>query len=101
MVDSNKLIQQQFGTHANDYVTSEVHAQGQSLARLIDLTHPQKDWLVLDNSTGAGHTALLFAPHVARVIACDLTPQMLEVARKLANERGIANVDFKPADAHL
>jgi ubiquinone/menaquinone biosynthesis C-methylase UbiE len=100
MDDPNALIQQQFGAHANDYITSQVHAQGQSLQRLVELTQPKRDWLVLDVSTGAGHTALTFAPHVARVIACDLTPQMLDAARKLANERGIANVDFKPADAH-
>jgi len=98
--DPNKLIQQQFGAHANDYVTSQVHAQGESLQRLVELTRPQRSWLVLDVSTGAGHTALTFAPHVARVIACDLTPQMLDAARKLANKRAVANVEFRPADAH-
>lgn len=100
MDDPNKLIQEQFGAHANDYVTSQVHAQGKSLARLVELTQPKKDWLVLDVSTGAGHTALTFAPLVAQVIACDLTPEMLDAARKLANERGITNIEFKPADAH-
>ena len=100
MDDPNALIRRQFGAHADKYTTSAVHAQGQSLQRLLDLTQPKQDWIVLDVSTGAGHTALTFAPHVARVIACDLTPQMLDAARKLANERGIANIDFKPADAH-
>ena len=100
MDERNKLIQQQFGTHASDYATSAVHAQGPSLARLIELTQPQSDWLVLDVSTGAGHTALAFAPRVARVIASDLTPQMLDEARKLAKERDIANLEFEPADAH-
>ena len=96
----SKTVQQQFGAHANEYATSAVHAQGASLARLVELTQPQRDWLVLDVSTGAGHTALTFAPHVARVIATDLTPQMLDEARKLALEREIANVEFRPADAH-
>ena len=96
----SKTVQQQFGAHANEYATSAVHAQGASLARLVELTQPQRDWLVLDVSTGAGHTALTFAPHVARVVATDLTPQMLDEARKLAQEREIANVEFKPADAH-
>ncbi len=100
MDDSNKRIQQQFGTHADKYVTSDVHAKGESLARLVELTHPQANWQVLDVSTGAGHTALTFAPKVARVVACDLTPQMLDAAQKLAKERSITNVEFKPADAH-
>jgi ubiquinone/menaquinone biosynthesis C-methylase UbiE len=99
MDDTNRLIQQQFGAHANDYVTSAIHAQGESLARLVKLTQPQRNWRVLDVSTGAGHTALAFAPHVARVIACDLTPEMLDAARALAKERGIMNIEFKPADA--
>ncbi|MDE3090851.1 MAG: class I SAM-dependent methyltransferase [Chloroflexota bacterium] len=99
MDDSKKLIQQQFGAHANEYATSAVHAQGESLARLLELTKPQRDWVVLDVSTGAGHTALAFAPHVARVIAIDLTPPMLDAARKLARERGVMNIEFKPADA--
>src|SRR5450759_419587 len=99
MNDSDKLIQQQFGAHASGYATSAVHAQGASLARLVELTQPQRDWMVLDVSTGAGHTALAFAPRVARVIASDLTPQMLDAARKLASGRGITNIEFKPADA--
>ncbi len=99
MDDPNRLIQQQFGAHADEYATSTVHAQGPSLARLVDLTNPQPDWVVLDVSTGAGHTALMFAPRVARVVATDLTPEMLEVAHKLAGDRGITNMEFRPADA--
>lgn len=100
MDDTNRLIRDQFGANADKYAISAVHAQGTSLQRLIDLTNPQPAWHALDVSTGAGHTALAFAPHVAEVIACDLTPQMLDAARKLANERGITNIDLKPADAH-
>jgi ubiquinone/menaquinone biosynthesis C-methylase UbiE len=100
MDNSNQLIQRQFGAHAEQYATSTVHARGASLARLVELTQPRQDWIVLDVSTGAGHTALTFAPRVARVIAVDLTPQMLDTARRLAHERGITNIEFKPADAH-
>ncbi len=100
MDDPNDLIQQQFGANADKYATSVIHAKGASLARLVDLTQPRRDWLVLDVSTGAGHTALTFAPRVARVVACDLTSQMLHAAERLANERGIANIEFKSADAH-
>ena len=100
MKDSTQLIQQQFGAHADEYAASAVHARGESLARLVELTQPQPGWRALDVSTGAGHTALAFAPHVAHVVAVDLTPQMLETARKLATERGITNIEFEPADAH-
>jgi ubiquinone/menaquinone biosynthesis C-methylase UbiE len=99
MSDGGDLVRRQFGAHAADYVTSTVHAQGESLARLVELTNPQATWLVLDVSTGAGHTALAFAPHVAHVVATDITPQMLEAARMLAQERRLTNVEFRPADA--
>jgi ubiquinone/menaquinone biosynthesis C-methylase UbiE len=100
MDDSTHLIQNQFGANADKYATSAVHARGESLARLVELTQPQSEWTMLDVSTGAGHTALAFAPHVKHVAAVDLTPQMLDTARKLARERGITNIAFEPADAH-
>jgi ubiquinone/menaquinone biosynthesis C-methylase UbiE len=42
---------------------------------------------------------LAFAPHVARVIASDLTAEMLVEAAKLAKAKGFANMDTAPADA--
>ncbi|MBI3741577.1 MAG: methyltransferase type 11, partial [Chloroflexi bacterium] len=83
MSESNAVIRKQFGAHAADYATSATHAQGASLARLIELTDPQNNWTMLDVSTGAGHTAFTFALYVAKIIAVDLTPEMLEQARKL------------------
>jgi ubiquinone/menaquinone biosynthesis C-methylase UbiE len=65
----------------------------------VDLLRPEPAWTVLDVATGAGHTALAMAPHVARVIATDLTPEMLAETCRLATERGIANVETKLADA--
>ena len=71
------LVQQQFGAHAAAYATSTVHAKGASLGRLVELVKPQPHWQALDIATGAGHTAAAFAPHVARVVASDLTEEML------------------------
>lgn len=100
MDNSNKFIQRQFGAHADSYATSPTHAHGASLVRLVDLTQPGPDWLMLDVSTGAGHTALAFAHHVKGIIAIDLTGEMLSVASKLAAERGISNIEFRTGDAH-
>jgi ubiquinone/menaquinone biosynthesis C-methylase UbiE len=69
-----------------------VHAKGASLQRLVELTEPKPHWRVLDVATGAGHTALAFAPHVAKVTATDITEEMLREARKLAASRGLTNV---------
>jgi ubiquinone/menaquinone biosynthesis C-methylase UbiE len=86
------LAQQRFGAAAADYTTSEVHARGASLARLVALVQPEPHWRVLDVGTGAGHTALAFAPHVAKVTATDITAEMLAETRKLAASRGLENV---------
>src|SRR5688572_11157475 len=96
---NKELVQKQFGTHAEAYATSRVHAQGASLKRLVELIQPQADWQVLDVATAAGHTAYAFAPHVAHVVATDITPEMIPVAAKLAAEKGISNVTLESADA--
>ena len=97
--DAKARVQTQFGANAAKYSTSTVHAKGASLQRLVDLVKPQPTWSALDIATGAGHTALTFAPHVAKVIASDLTPEMLVEAAKLARDRGLANVTTAAADA--
>jgi SAM-dependent methyltransferase len=96
---NKSLVQDQFGAHAAAYVTSTVHAKGASLGRLVELVQPEKHWHALDVATGAGHTALAFAPHVASVIASDLTQPMLNEAVKLAAAKGIANLETALADA--
>ena len=96
---SKLLVQQQFGANAAAYATSVPHAKGASLARLVELVAPQPTWATLDIATGAGHAAAAFAPHVASVVASDVTPEMLAEAAKLAAARDLANMTTAPADA--
>ncbi len=93
------LSQQRFGVYAQNYVTSATHAKGADLDRLLELAQPQPHWRVLDVATGGGHTALKFAPHVARVVASDLTLQMLKAAKAHIAGKGLRNVEFKLAAA--
>lgn len=99
--DAAPSVQSQFGRAAADYATSEVHAKGESLARIVEMTAPQKTWEALDVATGAGHTAAIFAPHIASMIASDITDEMLQEAAKLANARRLPNIltARAPADA--
>lgn len=92
-------VRDAFTANADRYTDSEVHARGDSLGLLVERTQPERGWRVLDVATGAGHTAFAFAPHVAHVVATDLTPGMLERAEALARRRGLANVAFEVADA--
>jgi ubiquinone/menaquinone biosynthesis C-methylase UbiE len=98
-MDSKALSQERYTQYAQGYVTSKAHARGAELERLVEVARPQPGWVVLDVATGGGHTALVFAPHVARVVATDITPKMLEKAEAHITGQGATNVEFKPADA--
>ncbi len=92
------VVRRQFGQTAAHYRTSQVHARGVELDRMLALAHLRGDETVLDAGCGPGHTALAFAPHVGRVIAVDLSQEMLAEGRRLARERGIDNVEFRLGD---
>jgi len=96
---SKNRVRRQFSVSAEAYVTSEVHAKGASLGRLLEIIQPQPEWLVLDVATGAGHTAMAFAPHVQLIVAGDITTRMLELTRKMAGEKELTNVMPSAADA--
>jgi len=98
-MDAKDLVRSQFGRSAAAYATNDVHARGDSLGILVDLVRPAPEWNALDVATGAGHTALAMAEHVAHVVATDLTAEMLAETARLARERGLANLETKPADA--
>lgn len=97
--DPKALSQRQFGANAANYATSAVHARGASLGRLVELVEPQSDWRVLDIATAAGHTAFTMAEHTERVLATDLTAEMVALARDRAIELGATNVDVARTDA--
>lgn len=96
---AHERVMQTFAPNAEAYVTSESHAGGADLARLVELAAPQSTDHALDVSTGGGHTALALAPHVGRMVASDLTPRMLAAARAHLTAQGAANVDYVIADA--
>jgi ubiquinone/menaquinone biosynthesis C-methylase UbiE len=92
-------IQEQFGKTAENYVYSATHANQPDLVEMVQRANLSGDERVLDIATGGGHTALAFAPHVAHVVATDLTPRMLAAAQRFIQSQNIENVTFKLADA--
>ena len=88
----HRRVQSQFGAAAGAYTVSVGHSDPALLQVVIDLARPRAGDEVLDIATGAGHTAMALAPHVSRVTAYDITPQMLEETARNAAARGLANV---------
>ena len=54
---------------------------------------------VLDLATGTGITAIAARERGAQVTGVDLTPELLEVARRKAAEAGFEDIDFREGDA--
>lgn len=98
MTTLQEAVQAQFGAVAANYASSAVHAQGDDLALMVQAANLRGDERVLDAGSGAGHTALAFAPHVAHVVAYDLTPTMLAQVERLAAERSVTNIDTRQGD---
>ncbi len=72
----------QFGKTADAYVNSLGHAKGEDLDLMLALAGDVRELDLLDVATGGGHTALAFARAGARVVASDLTPEMLQAAER-------------------
>lgn len=93
------LVGDQFGSRAGAYLTSTVHAQGADLEALAALMHDRPEAAVLDLGCGAGHVSFAVAPQVGSVVACDLSPEMLDVVARAAEDRGLGNLLTKQAVA--
>jgi arsenite methyltransferase len=68
----------------------------------LSLAGIQVGQTVLDVGSGPGHDAFAAARRVGsigRVIGVDMTPAMLERARRTASEEGLTNVEFRQGDA--
>ncbi|MEK7216119.1 MAG: class I SAM-dependent methyltransferase [Chloroflexota bacterium] len=89
-----QAVQHQFGRQAALYGQSRFHMSGDSLDILVEWGQPSENHQILDVATGAGFTAFAFAQHAARVVAYDLTTEMLQQATAIGRQRGLTNVRF-------
>jgi ubiquinone/menaquinone biosynthesis C-methylase UbiE len=98
MEEIKESVRRQFGPVAAAYAASPVHAGGPDLAALVAAAQAHGGTAALDLGSGAGHTALALAPHMASITAVDLSAQMLAQGRQLAVERGLHNITFVRGD---
>ena len=70
---------------------------------LVEFSQPRSAMQVLDLATGTGEPAISLAERVGpdgHVSGVDLSADLLPIAEKRAQERGLANISFHQGDAH-
>jgi SAM-dependent methyltransferase len=97
-----KVVEDQFGPQAKAYVESAVHATGEDLDALEAVVRKVAPAHALDLGTGGGHVAYLMARHANKVMAADLSADMLAAVAATARRKGLHNIDTVEAPAeHL
>lgn len=85
-------VAKQFGSQAEAYLTSQVHATGTDLQQLKTMLSEYPHASVLDMGCGAGHASFVAAAEVKQVVAYDLSQDMLDVVAQEAKTRELVNI---------
>ena len=93
MTTHETLVAGQFGSRAKAYLESAVHAAGEDLDFMARIVGERPDAAALDMGCGGGHVTFRLAPHVRKIMASDLSAEMLAVVAAEAERRGLANVE--------
>jgi SAM-dependent methyltransferase len=89
----------QYGSRAQSYVASAVHSAGADLDQIEAELQGMSAARAIDLGCGGGHVSYRAARHVAEVVACDVTPAMLDAVATAARERGLTNIAVQQAAA--
>jgi ubiquinone/menaquinone biosynthesis C-methylase UbiE len=96
------LIRDQFTRQATPFSTAAPIADAGALRMIVEAAEAGPGDTVLDVACGGGIVVCAFAPEVRHATGIDMTPAMLERARGLAAEKGLANVAWREGDVtHL
>ena len=91
-------IRDQFTFQAAAYAKAQPIKNEEILQRILAACDPRPDDTVLDGACGPGILTCALAQKVQHATGIDLTPAMLEQARKLQAERGLENLTWIEGD---
>jgi ubiquinone/menaquinone biosynthesis C-methylase UbiE len=92
------LILDQFTRQATPFSTADTITDARALRMIVEAASPGPDDTVLDVACGGGIVVCAFAPEAKHATGIDMTPAMLEQARRLAAAKGLANVSWDQGD---
>jgi ubiquinone/menaquinone biosynthesis C-methylase UbiE len=93
-----ELILDQFTRQATVFSTAAAITDEEALRMVVEAARPRHDDHLLDVACGPGLVVCALAPHVREAAGIDVTPAMLDRARKLAAGKGLANVAWRQGD---
>jgi len=91
-------ILDQFTRQATPFSTANTITDANTLRMIVAAAAPTPADTVLDVACGGGIVVCAFAPHVRHATGIDMTPAMLDRARRLAAEKEIDNVTWDQGD---
>jgi SAM-dependent methyltransferase len=94
------LILDQFTRQATVFSTAPTITDEDALKMIVEAARPRSDDRLLDVACGPGLVVCAFAPHVREATGIDMTPAMLERARKLASDKGLTNIAWRQGDVY-
>jgi ubiquinone/menaquinone biosynthesis C-methylase UbiE len=94
-----ELVDHAFTQQATSFNASAVANASEILERLIESAHPQRSERWLEAACGPGIIARRLAAAAGSVHGVDVTPAMIETARREALSAGLDNVTFEVGDA--
>lgn len=95
----DQTIVTEFTEQAEAFNASAVARAAETLDALVRLAAPQPDERWLEAACGPGIVSRRLAPSVREVHGVDMTPAMVDVARREATEAGFSNATFAVGDA--
>lgn len=98
-VTHNAAILDQFTRQAIPFATAPNIRNQEMLDRIVAMSEPKPDDTVLDVACGPGLLTCTFAHKVRHATGIDMTPAMLEQAKIVQKEQGLANLAWDTGDA--
>jgi ubiquinone/menaquinone biosynthesis C-methylase UbiE len=98
-MDHFSRVKEEFKRQAETLSMASVFTDSGVLDQIRSTIKPTRTMHLLDLGCGPGIVTAAMAPDVREVVAYDLTPEMLDQARKRCQEAGLKNVRFELGQA--
>jgi ubiquinone/menaquinone biosynthesis C-methylase UbiE len=100
MASHDSRILDQFTRQAAPFAAAAAIRNQEALDRIVQWAGTGPDDTVLDVACGPGLLACAFAKVAKHATGVDMTPAMLEQARKTQQEQGLKNVSWQPGNVY-